>query len=157
MACVQIIVVWWIGMEFVAHDDVIKWKHFPHYWPFVRGNSPFTGSPVNSPHKGQWRGALIFSLICGWINGWVNEREAGYLRCRPAHYDVTVMKKPHCHWISVVMSSFYPRIVLAYRYCRCLLLSVCVCGCVILFLCVNPELVRLKSSLPLQTGATKFR
>ena len=20
-----------------AHDDVIKWKHFPRYWPFVRG------------------------------------------------------------------------------------------------------------------------
>ena len=19
------------------HDNVIKWKHFPHYWPFVRG------------------------------------------------------------------------------------------------------------------------
>ena len=30
------------------------------------------GSPVNSPHKGQWRGALMFSLICVWINGWVN-------------------------------------------------------------------------------------
>ena len=43
------------------HDDVIKWKHFPRYWPFVRGNH---WSPVNSPHKGQWRGALIFSLIC---------------------------------------------------------------------------------------------
>ena len=34
-------------------------------------------SPVNSPHKGQWRGALVFSLICVWINGWVNKREAG--------------------------------------------------------------------------------
>ena len=33
--------------------------------------------PVNSPHKGQWRGALMFSLICVWINGWVNNREAG--------------------------------------------------------------------------------
>ena len=43
------------------HDDVIKWKHFPHYWPFVRG---IHRSPVNSPHKGQWRGALMFSLIC---------------------------------------------------------------------------------------------
>ena len=34
-------------------------------------------SPVTSPHKGQWRGALMFSLICVWINGWVNNREAG--------------------------------------------------------------------------------
>ena len=68
--------------------DVIKWKHFPRYWPFVRG---IHRSPVNSPHKGQWRGALMFSLICAWINGWVNNREAGALRRHRTHYDVTVM------------------------------------------------------------------
>ena len=51
-----------------AHDDVIKWKHFPHNWPFVRG---INRSPVNSHHKGQWRGGLMFSLICAWINGWI--------------------------------------------------------------------------------------
>ena len=60
-----------------AHDDVIKGEHFPRYWPFVRG---IHRSPVNSPHKGQWRGALIFSLICVWINGWVINGEAGDLR-----------------------------------------------------------------------------
>ena len=43
------------------HGDVIKWKYFPRYWPFVRG---IHRSPVNSPHKGQWHGALMFSLIC---------------------------------------------------------------------------------------------
>ena len=43
-----------------SHDDVTKWKHFPRYWPFVRG---IHRSPVNSPHKGQWRRALMFSLI----------------------------------------------------------------------------------------------
>ena len=48
-------------------------------------------SPVNSPHKGQWRGALMFPLIWVWINGWVNNREAGDLRSYRAHYDVTVM------------------------------------------------------------------
>ena len=47
------------------HDDVIEWKHFPRYWPFVRG---IDRSPVNSPYKGQWRGALMFSLICVWIH-----------------------------------------------------------------------------------------
>ena len=52
------------------HDDVIKWKHFPRYWPFVRG---IHWSPVNSPHKGQWRRALMFSLICARINGWVKQ------------------------------------------------------------------------------------
>ena len=70
------------------HDDVIKWKHLPRYWPFVRG---IHRSPVNSPHKGQWRGALIFSLICVWINGWENNREAGDLRRYRPHYDVTIM------------------------------------------------------------------
>ena len=70
------------------HDDVIKWKHFPRYWPFVRG---IHRSPVNSPHKGQWRRALMFTLICARINGWVNNREAGDLRRYRAHYDVIVM------------------------------------------------------------------
>ena len=77
----------------ILHDDVIKWKNFPRYWPFVRG---IHRSPVNSPHKGQWRGALMFSLICVWINGWVNNREAGDLRCYIAHYDVTVMEFLFC-------------------------------------------------------------
>ena len=71
-----------------THDDVIKWKHFPRYWPFVWG---IHRSPVNSPHKGQWRGALMFSLICTRINGWVNNREAGDLRRYFAHYGITVM------------------------------------------------------------------
>ena len=49
---------------FLHHDDIIKWKHFPRYWLFVRG---IHRSPVTSPHKGQWRGALMYSLICVWI------------------------------------------------------------------------------------------
>ena len=48
-------------------------------------------SPLNSPYKGKWRKALMFSLICAWINGWVNYREAGDLRRHGAHYDVIVM------------------------------------------------------------------
>ena len=24
-------------IKYALHDDVIKWKHFPSYWPFVRG------------------------------------------------------------------------------------------------------------------------
>ena len=50
-------------------------------------------SSVNSPHKGQWRGALMFSLICAWINSWVNNCETGDLRRHRAHYDVIVMKE----------------------------------------------------------------
>ena len=78
---------WEIGSNGL-HDDVIKWKHFPRYWPFVWG---IHRSPVNSPHKGQWRGALMFSLICAWINRCVNNREAGDLRCYRAYHDVIVM------------------------------------------------------------------
>ena len=74
-----------------GHDDVFKWKHIPRYWPFVRG---IHRSPVNSQHKGQWRGALMFSMICVWINCWVNNREAGDLRRYRAHSDVTVMSIP---------------------------------------------------------------
>ena len=50
-------------------------------------------SPVNSPHKRQWRGTWMFSLICARINCWVNNREAGDLRRLRAHYDVIVMEK----------------------------------------------------------------
>ena len=74
--------------EILCHDDVIKWKHFPRYWPFVRG---IHRSPVNSPHKGQWHGALMFSLICVWINDWENDRDAGDLRRNRGHCDVIVM------------------------------------------------------------------
>ena len=76
------------------HDDVIKRIHFPRYWPFVRGIHRL---PVNSLHKSQWRGALIFSLICPWITSWVNNREYGDLRRHLAHYDVTVMTCLRCH------------------------------------------------------------
>ena len=74
--------------ERVIHDDVIKWKHFPRNWPFVWG---IHRSPVNSPHKGQWRRALMFTLISTRINDWVNKREAGDLRRNRAHYAVIIM------------------------------------------------------------------
>ena len=71
-----------------VHDDVIRWKHFPRYWPYVRGIHRW---PVNSPHKGQRRGALIFSLIYAWIKGWINKGESVDLRRNRPHSDVTVM------------------------------------------------------------------
>ena len=73
---------------FAVHDVVIKWKPFPRHWPIVRG---IHQSLVNSPHKGQWRGALVFSLICAWTNGWINHWDAGYLWRHRAHYDGTVI------------------------------------------------------------------
>ena len=84
----------------VDHQNISVWRpwwrhqveHFPHYWSFV---GEIHRSTVNSPHIGQWRGALMFSLICVWINVWLNNREAGDLRRHRAHYDVTVM--PHAN------------------------------------------------------------
>ena len=70
------------------HDDVIKRKDFPRYWPFVRW---IHRSLVDSPHKGQRRRALMCSFICAWTNGWANNQDAGDLRRHRAHYCVTVM------------------------------------------------------------------
>ena len=71
------------------HDGGIQWKHFARYWPFVQG---IQRSPVDSPHKGQWRGGSIFSMICAWTNGWVNIPDAGDLRPYRAHYGVTIIQ-----------------------------------------------------------------
>ena len=101
--------IWWV------HDDVIKWKHFPSYWPFVRG---IHRSPVNFLHKGQWRGGLMFSFICAWINRWVNNGEAGDLRRYRAHYDVIVMpfkNYKHCYYLHHTPSPWISRI--GYVFC----------------------------------------
>ena len=71
------------------HDDVIKWKHFR-----VAGHLcwEFTGDRwIPLTLEGQWRGALTFSMMCAWTNGWVNNRDADDLTRHRAHYDVIVM------------------------------------------------------------------
>ena len=65
------------------YDNIIKWNHFPRYWPFVWGIQQF---PAKFLHKDQWRRALMFSLICPGINDWANNREAGDLRRHRPHY-----------------------------------------------------------------------
>ena len=76
---------WWFETLRVTS---LWWKHFPRYWPLVRG---IHLSPVDFPHEGQWRGALMFSLICAWTNGGANNRNAGDLRHHRVCYDATVM------------------------------------------------------------------
>ena len=67
------------------YDDVIKWKHFPFCWPFVR-------SPANSPpHKASDAELWCSLWFAPWINGWVNTRGDGGLRRHRAHYDAIVM------------------------------------------------------------------
>ena len=85
-----------IDSVLVRHDDIIKWKHFPRNWPFVGGIHRSRWIPRT---KGQLRGALMFSLICVWINGQVNNSEVGDLRLHRGHYDVIVIKKRlHMSW-----------------------------------------------------------
>ena len=77
------------------HNDVIKWKHFLCYWPFLQ---EFT-SPGEFPTQRPVTRSFDFSLICAWINNWVNNREAGDLRHHRGHYEVNVMPLwlLHCH------------------------------------------------------------
>ena len=78
------------------------WRH--QMWRFSASLTICAGihrSPVNYPHKGQWRGALMFSLTCAWKHDWVNNGEAGDLRRHGAHYDVIVMQQ---HWFKMSMS-----------------------------------------------------
>ena len=74
-----------------------KMKHFPRNWLFVMG---IHRSPLDSPHKGQWREAFMVSLMCAWTNVRANNRNAGNLRRHDAHCDVTVMKSQFmlCWW-----------------------------------------------------------
>ena len=100
LACFRSTTQDWRPSVFGEHDDVIKWKHFPCYWPFVRGihRGIHRSIPGEFPNKGQRRGALMFSLIGARIKDWVNNGEAGDLRRHCAHYDVIVMfTLPHHH------------------------------------------------------------
>ena len=65
-----------------------KWKNVPRYWLFVRG---IHRSPVDFPHKGQWRVTLMFSLICAWTNFCTSNRDTGDLKNHRPRYDVTVI------------------------------------------------------------------
>ena len=75
----------------------ITWKHFLRYWPFERG---IHRSPVEPLHKGQWRGALMFSL---------NKRLSSQSKRRHrAHYDVTIMRQSFIWWQSARQCLCWP-------------------------------------------------
>ena len=84
------------------------WLHQKsHYWPFVRG---IQWPLVDSPHKGQWCRALMFSLFFTWTNELTNNRDASDLRYHCTHYDVAVMlhhdnMKTSWHWNTLCITS----------------------------------------------------
>ena len=91
------------------------WRHqmeaFSALLALCAGISPV---PVNSPHKGQRRGALMLSLICAWMNDWVNNCEAGDLR--RVHYDVIVMDGINGKWNGIPPNSFCTRLCYSIRF-----------------------------------------
>ena len=157
-----------------THDDVNKWKHFLRCWPLVRG---FHWSPVNSSHRDHWCGALLFSLICAWLNGWVNNREAGDLRRHHAHFDVIVIlmfdKCVLCFylyyyvvqdfacWCPVAHSSMTSadtvlNIMYVYVYIYIYIyICVCVCMCVCVYVCMYIY-IYIYVCMCLQSGTTRL-
>ena len=69
-----------------------SWRHqmeiFSTLLAICVENSPDTGE---FPAQRQVTRAAMFSLICAWMNGWVNNRDASDLRRHHVHYDVIVM------------------------------------------------------------------
>ena len=136
---------WFTGFKIVDHDEQVWrktadylfhhstwWRHqmetFSASLSLCAGNSPV---PVNSPHKGQWRGALMFSLICVWINGWVNNREAGDLRRHRGHYDVIVMTSLIIHNLGNVSIDKFCTLMELIRSSICINLQPdCPIGCI---------------------------
>ena len=87
----------------------------------------FTGHRWIPRTKASDAGLWFFSLICPWINGWVNNREAGDLRRHCAHYDTTVMDRiPVTHSTS---QEIYNYLVLS---CLC-----CIYVIIILFISIS--------------------
>ena len=97
-------------------DMMTSMETFSALRAICAGNSPI---PVNSPHKGQWRRPLMFSLIYAWINDWVNNREAGDLRRHRGHHDVIVW----CYVLSeigVIRVTLHERLrVYSHRHLDC--------------------------------------
>ena len=82
------------------------WRHqretFCALLALCAGNSPVTGE---FPSQRPVTRSFDVSLICAWINDWVNNREASYLRRHRAHYDVIVMDHGHHFSVTNVTSA----------------------------------------------------
>ena len=76
-------------------------------------------SPVNSPHKGQWHEALMFSLICAWTNVWANNRDAGDLKRHCTHYDVTVIRRARAYIHTILIWTNHRWIITSIFTVRC--------------------------------------
>ena len=71
-----------------VHDDVINWKRFPRYWPFVW---EIHRSPVNSPHKGP----VTHTLMLVRITCYTNSRNDRWFETTWRSCDVIVMSSDY--------------------------------------------------------------
>ena len=113
---------WYDRVDETLHDDVIKWKHFPRYWHFVGG---IHRSTVDSFHKGQWRGAFVFSLMGAWTSG--------DLRHHGTHCDITVMISVR-HFLFV---SFNSLIISIYQRCSSISVNINARECISILILVT--------------------
>ena len=86
--CTHIYLIW---LCYLKGDDPELFNSYRPWWrhQIETFSALLAFCAVNSPHQGQCRGALMFSLICAWTNAWVNNRDAGDLRRHGARYDVS--------------------------------------------------------------------
>ena len=116
------------------HDDVIKWKHFPRYWPFVLR---IHWSPVDPHTKASDAELLMFSLICARINGWVNNGEAGDLTRHQAHYDVIVMEPINLLFYVIQISTSHKARIFPKQISSIYQLEICMLPMIILLSSTN--------------------
>ena len=102
----------------IQGGSAIQMETYSALLVFCEGNSPVHRSPFNSHHKGHWRGALMFSLICAWTNGWANHRDAGDVRRHRAHYDVTLMGTSRSPSLCVGRLCYYAHCYHSFVWCN---------------------------------------
>ena len=78
------------------------WRHqmgtFSALLAICEGDLTVTGE---FPSQRPVTRSFVFSLICFWINGWVNSCESGDLRRHRTHYDFIVME---ITWLNIYLA-----------------------------------------------------
>ena len=105
-------VLWWLLILPTQRASISWWRHqmetFSALLAICAGNSPATGEvPTQRPVTRS----LMFSLIGVWINGWVNDGEAGDLRRHRTHYDVIAMWAGVCSFMSSESDTSFTSVV----------------------------------------------
>ena len=113
--CFHLMTSSWIKHE-CYHDDVIKWKHFPRYWPFVRGISPVTGEfpaqrPVTRSFDVSFDLHLNKRLSKQLIRRWFETPSRSFWRHCNGYtiYSPFQSKHSHCHANSIAYTRAFSK------------------------------------------------